>query len=151
MRTTMRLRAAAALLSSSMESRPDQCLQPSRDERGLGLAKVGLAGKWKQFQGKLLKQWGKLTGEDLDVAAGRRDQIMGKVQERCGVAKDDKAGRQLKEFEERYEAVTKYRTGEPPILVAPPTPARDSKGANRLDSTADRRDQAARHTQRPRK
>ena len=43
MRTTMRLRAAAALLSSSMESRPDQCLQPSRDERGLGLAKAGLA------------------------------------------------------------------------------------------------------------
>ena len=57
----------------------------------------------------MLEQRGKLTGDDLDVAAGRRDQIVGKVQERYGVAKDE-AGHQLKEFEERYEAVTKYRT-----------------------------------------
>ena len=53
----------------------------------------------------MLEQWGKLTGDDLDVAAGRRDQIVGMVQERYGVAKVE-AGRQLKDFEERYEAVT---------------------------------------------
>ena len=41
-----------------------------------------LAGNWKQFQGKMLEQWGKLTDDDLDVAAGRRDQLVGKVQER---------------------------------------------------------------------
>ena len=61
------------------------------------------AGDWKQFQGKLLEQWGKLTNDDLDVAAGRRDQIVGKLQERYGLAKDE-AERQIKEFEKRHRA-----------------------------------------------
>ena len=65
-----------------------------------------LAGNWKQFQGKMLEQWGKLTNDDLDVAAGRRDQIVGKLQERYGVALEE-AERQVKEFEERYKTLTK--------------------------------------------
>lgn len=65
-----------------------------------------LAGNWKQMHGKILEQWGKLTHDDLDVAAGRRDQIIGKVQERYGIAKDE-AERQVKEFEERYNALIK--------------------------------------------
>jgi uncharacterized protein YjbJ (UPF0337 family) len=62
-----------------------------------------LAGNWKQFKGNMLEQWGKLTDDDLDVAAGRRDQIVGKLQERYGLAKDE-AERQIKEFEDRYKA-----------------------------------------------
>lgn len=65
-----------------------------------------LAGNWKQFQGKMLEQWGKLTDDDLDVAAGRRDQIVGKLQERYGVALEE-AERQVAEFEERYKTLTK--------------------------------------------
>ena len=65
-----------------------------------------LAGNWKQFQGKMLEQWGKLTNDDLDVAAGRRDQIVGKLQERYGVALEE-AERQVAEFEERYKTLTK--------------------------------------------
>lgn len=65
-----------------------------------------LAGNWKQFHGKMLEQWGKLTKDDLDVAAGKRDQIIGKVQERYGIAKDE-AERQVKEFEDRYASLTK--------------------------------------------
>ncbi len=65
-----------------------------------------LAGNWKQFKGNIIEQWGKLTDDDLDVAAGRRDQIIGKIQERYGVAKDD-AALQLKKFEERFAAATK--------------------------------------------
>ncbi len=65
-----------------------------------------LAGNWKQFHGKILEQWGKLTKDDLDVIAGRRDQIVGKLQERYGIAKEE-AEKQLKTFEERYKAVTK--------------------------------------------
>jgi uncharacterized protein YjbJ (UPF0337 family) len=65
-----------------------------------------LAGNWKQFQGKMQEQWGKLTNDDLDVAAGRRDQIVGKLQERYGVALEE-AERQVKEFEERYQTLTK--------------------------------------------
>ena len=46
-------------------------------------------GNWKQFKGKVKEQWGKLTDDDLDVIAGRRDQLLGRIQQRHGVAKDD--------------------------------------------------------------
>jgi len=60
-----------------------------------------LAGNWKQFKGNMLEQWGKLTDDDLDVAAGKRDQLVGKVQEKYGLAKDE-AERQVKAFEDRH-------------------------------------------------
>ena len=59
-----------------------------------------IEGNWKQFKGKVHQQWGKLTDDDLDVIAGRRDQLAGKIQERHGVARDE-AERQIKDFETR--------------------------------------------------
>jgi len=46
-------------------------------------------GYWQQVTGKAREQWGKLIDNDLDIVAGRRDQLMGKIRERNGVAKDD--------------------------------------------------------------
>ncbi|MBL0420687.1 CsbD family protein [Ramlibacter sp. AW1] len=57
-------------------------------------------GNWKQFKGKIKEQWGKLTDDDLDVIAGKRDQLAGKIQERHGVARDE-ADRQIRDFESR--------------------------------------------------
>ena len=57
-------------------------------------------GNWKQVKGKLKEQWGKLTDDDLDVIAGRRDQLLGRIQERHGVAKEE-AERQVQTFERR--------------------------------------------------
>jgi uncharacterized protein YjbJ (UPF0337 family) len=65
-----------------------------------------LAGNWMQFKGNMLEQWGKLTSDDLDVAAGRRDQVIGKIQERYGIAKDA-AETQLKDFEHRLSLMKK--------------------------------------------
>ncbi len=45
-------------------------------------------GKWKQVKGEAKTRWGKLTDDDLDVVAGQRDQLVGRVQERYGIAKD---------------------------------------------------------------
>ncbi|ABE38612.1 CsbD family protein [Rhodopseudomonas pseudopalustris] len=45
-------------------------------------------GNWKQFKGNVKEKWGKLTDDDLDVIAGRRDQLEGKLQERYGFAKE---------------------------------------------------------------
>jgi uncharacterized protein YjbJ (UPF0337 family) len=45
-------------------------------------------GNWKQFKGKVKEQWGRLTDDDLDEIAGRRDQLEGKIQERYGIEKD---------------------------------------------------------------
>jgi len=57
-----------------------------------------IQGNWKQFKGKIKEQWGKLTDDDLDVIAGKRDQLLGKIQERHGMAKDA-AEEQLAEWE----------------------------------------------------
>jgi uncharacterized protein YjbJ (UPF0337 family) len=48
-----------------------------------------VAGNWKQAVGKVKVQWAKLTDDYLDIVAGRRDQLAGKIQERYGVAKDN--------------------------------------------------------------
>ncbi|BEV14234.1 CsbD family protein [Herbaspirillum sp. DW155] len=57
-------------------------------------------GNWKQFKGKAKEQWGKLTDDDLDVIAGKRDQLAGRVQEAYGVSKDE-AEKQIRDWEER--------------------------------------------------
>ena len=48
-----------------------------------------IQGNWKQVVGKAKSQWGKLTDSDLEIVAGRRDQLAGKIQERYGVAKEE--------------------------------------------------------------
>ncbi|MDO9093753.1 MAG: CsbD family protein [Rubrivivax sp.] len=48
-----------------------------------------IQGNWKQAVGKAKEKWGKLTDDDLDVVAGRRDQLAGLIQERYGVAKEE--------------------------------------------------------------
>lgn len=48
-----------------------------------------IEGRWKQFKGKVKEQWGKLTDDDLDVIAGRRDQLLGRIQQRHGGARED--------------------------------------------------------------
>lgn len=60
-----------------------------------------IEGKWKQASGKVREKWGKLTDDDLTVIAGRRDQLVGKIQERYGLAKDA-AEKQVDEFASSY-------------------------------------------------
>lgn len=48
-----------------------------------------IQGNWKQVVGKAKSQWGKLTDDDLDVIAGRREQLAGKIRERYGIAKEN--------------------------------------------------------------
>ena len=43
-----------------------------------------IEGRWKQIKGKVKEQWGRLTDDDLDVIAGRRDQLLGRIQQRHG-------------------------------------------------------------------
>jgi uncharacterized protein YjbJ (UPF0337 family) len=56
-----------------------------------------LQGKWAQLKGKLREQWGKLTDDDIDRIAGRSEQLIGRVQERYGLARDE-AQRQVDDF-----------------------------------------------------
>jgi uncharacterized protein YjbJ (UPF0337 family) len=56
-----------------------------------------VGGKWKQVSGKAKEKWGKLTDDDLTVAAGRKDQLVGKIQERYGTGKEE-AERQVDDW-----------------------------------------------------
>jgi uncharacterized protein YjbJ (UPF0337 family) len=47
-----------------------------------------IAGNWKQMNGKVREKWGKLTDDDMAVVEGKRDQLVGRIQERYGVAKE---------------------------------------------------------------
>ena len=57
-----------------------------------------VSGNWKQVKGKVQQTWGKLTNDDLDVIEGQRDQLVGRLQERYGIEKDE-ARRQIDEWE----------------------------------------------------
>jgi uncharacterized protein YjbJ (UPF0337 family) len=59
-----------------------------------------IEGNWKLVKGKVKEQWGELTDDDLDVIAGKRDQLLGRIQQRHGIAKDE-AERQVETFERR--------------------------------------------------
>ncbi len=48
-----------------------------------------IAGNWKIAQGKAREQWGKLTDDDLDVVAGNKNQLTGKIQERYGQSREE--------------------------------------------------------------
>jgi uncharacterized protein YjbJ (UPF0337 family) len=54
-------------------------------------------GKWKQYRGQAKEKWGKLTDDDLDVVDGKRQQIVGKIQERYGISREA-AEQQADEF-----------------------------------------------------
>ena len=54
-------------------------------------------GNWKQFAGKVKEKWGKLTDDDLQVINGQQDQLVGRIQERYSVAKDE-AQKQVKNW-----------------------------------------------------
>ena len=48
-----------------------------------------IKGNWKQVQGQAKQKWGKLTDDDLEVAEGRRDEMIGKIQARYGIAREE--------------------------------------------------------------
>jgi uncharacterized protein YjbJ (UPF0337 family) len=45
-------------------------------------------GQWKQLKGSVREQWGKLTDDDLQIIAGQKDKLLGRLQERYGLSKE---------------------------------------------------------------
>ena len=48
-----------------------------------------IEGNWKQFKGHAKEKWGKLTDDDWGGAAGKRDRLVGRLQEHYGYARDE--------------------------------------------------------------
>ena len=60
-------------------------------------------GQWHQFKGELKSKWAKLTDDDLKNVGGKREQLIGKLQERYGVMKEE-AERQVNEWLAKLDA-----------------------------------------------
>jgi uncharacterized protein YjbJ (UPF0337 family) len=56
-----------------------------------------LKGQWMQLKGKTREKWGKLTNDDLETIQGRTEQLVGRIQERYGIARAE-AERQVKDW-----------------------------------------------------
>src|SRR3546814_17065553 len=65
-----------------------------------------VAGNWKQLKGVAKEKWGRLTDDDLEMMAGQRDQLIGRLQEHYGMAREEEE----KEAERRATSIK--RSGE---------------------------------------
>ena len=57
-------------------------------------------GHWNEIKGKIKETFGKLTDDDLKRIEGNREQLVGAIQKRYGVAKE-KAESDLLRFEDK--------------------------------------------------
>ena len=81
-----------------------------------------LEGQWHQLTGQVKSTWGKLTDDDLQNVAGKKDQLVGKVQERYGVLKED-----------AEKQVDQWMAKVAPLIDKATAPSKDkepAKGAN---------------------
>jgi uncharacterized protein YjbJ (UPF0337 family) len=58
-----------------------------------------IKGNWQVLKGQVREKWGKLTDQDIEVIAGKRDQLIGRLRERYGHAQGE-SERLVKEFED---------------------------------------------------
>jgi uncharacterized protein YjbJ (UPF0337 family) len=63
-----------------------------------------IEGNWKQLKGNVKQQWGKLTDSQLDVIAGKRDKLAGRIQEAYGISKEV-AEKQLSDWEKGLKEI----------------------------------------------
>ena len=61
-----------------------------------------IEGNWKQLKGKARVQWGKITDDQLDVIGGKREQLVGRVQEQYGIGRDE-AEKQVDRFASSFK------------------------------------------------
>jgi len=45
------------------------------------------SGEWQRWRGKVKEKWDDLTDDDLDKIEDKRDQVIGKIQQKYGIAK----------------------------------------------------------------
>jgi uncharacterized protein YjbJ (UPF0337 family) len=67
-----------------------------------------LQGQWKQLKGQVRQWWGKITDDDLEEIAGRKDKLLGMLQERYGYTREraeEEVNKRLDEFEAEFNSM----------------------------------------------
>jgi len=71
---------------------------------------------WKQFKGTIQEQWGKLTDDQLNVIAGKREQLSAKIQEIYGITRDE-AQKQLFHWQKSLQSLTEKDAAVVPAVA----------------------------------
>jgi uncharacterized protein YjbJ (UPF0337 family) len=72
-------------------------------------------GRWRQMRGDLRSWWGKLTDDDLEKIAGRKDRLIGVLQEKYGYTRDaaqQEVDRRFREYEQRMGSTAAGKAGQ---------------------------------------
>ena len=75
-----------------------------------------IAGKWKQARGNMRIKWAKISDDDFEAIAGNRDRLVGILQERYGIAREEaqkRADEWAQNLRDSDFAVPKTSTGKP--------------------------------------
>lgn len=67
-----------------------------------------LEGNWKQLKGHAKQWWGQLTDDEWDQIEGRRDELIGKLQERYGYTREE-AEEEINEFLSQTDYQSEHR------------------------------------------
>jgi uncharacterized protein YjbJ (UPF0337 family) len=74
--------------SSTPQQNSGPVIAPASAKGKIEMNSEQFEGKWKQIQGQIRQKWGHLTDNDMQVIAGKRDVLIGRVEERYGLAKE---------------------------------------------------------------
>ena len=65
-----------------------------------------IEGKWKELKGHAREQWGKLTDDELEEVGGKKDRLVGKLQQKYGYAADE-ADRRADEWAKQQDEASR--------------------------------------------
>jgi uncharacterized protein YjbJ (UPF0337 family) len=92
--------AACAAIAVAMPVVVHSPAQAQTSQTDSGAIWEKIKGSWNQTKGAVKEQWGKLTDNDLLEIEGRRDQLIGKLQTRYGISREQ-AEAQVSSWEQK--------------------------------------------------
>ena len=90
-------------------------------------------GRWKQMRGELRSWWGKLTDDDFEKIGGKRDRLVGALQEKYGYTREaaqQEIDRRFREYDKRPGISSPGSAGQPTSSTA------QARGATSDETTA---------------
>ena len=96
-------------------------------------------GRWRQMRGDLRSWWGRLSDNDFEKIAGRKDRLIGMLQEKYGYTREaaqQEVDRRFKEYDERMRAAGPSKPGETVRSASPSVGAGQERRAEETASSA---------------
>jgi uncharacterized protein YjbJ (UPF0337 family) len=97
-------------------------------------------GRWKQMRGELRSWWGKLTDDDFEKIGGKKDRLIGVLQEKYGYTREaaqQEVDRRFREYDKRPGTSSPGRTGQPASGTAQAQGAAIDETTTRAKGTAE--------------